>query len=133
MAGLRSPPAPAVAPAGELTFARVPLQLREQVEAGMNVLVCGPNGEHLSPPLAAPLRALTGFSCAHCLCRMRTGCGKSSLFRLLGGLWPLFGGTLTKPNTSRLFYVPQRPYAQPRLSWLAPRPVVASHWPHVVS
>ncbi len=49
-----------------------------EVKSGVNVLVCGPNG-----------------------------CGKSSLFRTLGELWPLFGGTVTKPEIGKLFYIPQ--------------------------
>ncbi|XP_023936900.2 ATP-binding cassette sub-family D member 3 [Bicyclus anynana] len=74
-----------------IRFERVPLvtpngdvlikELTFEVKSGINVLVCGPNG-----------------------------CGKSSMFRMLGELWPLFGGTLTKPPKGKLFYVPQRPY-----------------------
>lgn len=74
-----------------IKFEKVPLvtpngdvlikELSFEVHSNMNVLVCGPNG-----------------------------CGKSSLFRTLGELWPLFGGVMTKPDKRKLFYVPQRPY-----------------------
>lgn len=70
-----------------------------------DVPIISPNGDILIDKMNFEIKP--GM---HLMISGPNGCGKSSLFRIMGNLWPVTGGKLHKPAMDQIFYIPQRPY-----------------------
>lgn len=70
-----------------------------------NVPIVTPPGEVLISNLSMDIRP--GM---HVLISGSNGCGKTSILRIISGLWPVFRGTVYRPADENIIFIPQRSY-----------------------
>jgi ATP-binding cassette subfamily D (ALD) protein 3 len=90
----------------ELVQGRGEIHDQEGVLRLNKVPILAPNGDILIKEIDFEIK-----SGMHLMVDGPNGCGQSSIFRIMGELWPLFAGEITKPSKpTSIFYVPQVPY-----------------------
>jgi ABC-type uncharacterized transport system fused permease/ATPase subunit len=92
-----------------------------ELKKGSSLLLTGHNGAgkvSLVVRIVGCIHPRTSKSITDLVLPLTSAClaGKSSIFRCLGGLWPIPHGSITKPGgagssmNSTIFYLPQKPY-----------------------